>query len=186
MKRYADCIRTDGMCGACSISSRGFDCHNNRINDLLYQRSLLGMTQQELAEKSGINIRQIQKYESGEYDTGNMTLKNALALACALECDAKDLYTSAQNNHNAPKIIDLIIDALKEDDYSFRINFLLAGLMSEEANIDSDAEAKNNLYLKNIYDFCQDYRGDREEYMKHISGTISRYLYGGEKNEEGV
>lgn len=91
MKRYSDCIRTDGMCGACSLSSRGLDCHNNRINSVLYNRSVMGLTQKELAEKSGINIRQIQKYESGEYDTGNMTLKNALALAEALECEVKDL-----------------------------------------------------------------------------------------------
>ena len=49
------------------------------------------MTQKELAEKSGVGIRQIQKYESGEYDTGNMTLKNAVSLAHALECSAEDL-----------------------------------------------------------------------------------------------
>lgn len=91
MKRYPDCIRTDGMCGACSLSSRGLDCHSNQINSILYNRSVMGMTQRELAEKSSINIRQIQKYESGEYDTGNMTLKNALALAEALECEVKDL-----------------------------------------------------------------------------------------------
>ena len=91
MKRYEDCIRTDGMCGACSLSCRGLDCHNNRINSILYSRSVMGMTQKELAEKSGINIRQIQKYESGEYDTGNMTLTNAVSLARALECNAEDL-----------------------------------------------------------------------------------------------
>ena len=91
MKRYPDCIRSDGMCGACFLSSRCLDCHNNRINSILYNRSVLGMTQRELAEKSGVNIRQIQKYESGEYDAGNMTLKNALALAEALECEVKDL-----------------------------------------------------------------------------------------------
>ena len=91
MKRYQDCIRTDGMCGACSLSSRGLDCHNNRMSGVLYNRSVEGLTQRELAEKSGVNIRQIQKYESGEYDTGNMTLKNAIALADALEGEVKDL-----------------------------------------------------------------------------------------------
>lgn len=39
-------------------------------------RKSQGLTQKALAEKAGINIRQIQKYESGEYDIGNMTLKN--------------------------------------------------------------------------------------------------------------
>lgn len=91
MKRYEDCIRTDGMCGICSMVSRGVDCHNNKINGLLYNRTADGLTQKELAEKTGINIRQIQKYESGEYDIGNMTLKNAIAIAKALECSVEDL-----------------------------------------------------------------------------------------------
>lgn len=91
MKRYPDCIRSDGMCGICSLVNRGLDCHSNKINSVLYNRSVMGMTQKELAEKSGINIRQIQKYESGEYDTGNMTLKNAVSLSKALECSAEDL-----------------------------------------------------------------------------------------------
>ena len=91
MKRYQDCIRSDGMCGACSLSSRGLDCHNNKINSILYNRSVMGMTQKELSEKSGVNIRQIQKYESGEYDVGNMTLKNAILLSEALKCDVRNL-----------------------------------------------------------------------------------------------
>lgn len=91
MKRYSDCIRTDGMCGLCSQVDSGLDCHNNKINSVLYNRSVMGMTQKELSEKSGINIRQIQKYESGEYDTGNMTLKNAVSLARALKCTVEDL-----------------------------------------------------------------------------------------------
>ena len=49
------------------------------------------ITQKELAEKSNINIRQIQKYESGEYDTGKMMLRNAITLADALECDVREL-----------------------------------------------------------------------------------------------
>lgn len=91
MKRYEDCIRTDGMCGACSLLSRGRDCHNNKINGLLYQRTASGMTQKELSEKTGINIRQIQKYESLSSDASNMTLKNAIALSDALECDVRCL-----------------------------------------------------------------------------------------------
>ena len=91
MKRYDDCIRTDGMCGLCPLVIGAFDCRNNRINGVLYKRATAGLTQKELAEKSGINIRQIQKYESGEYNTGNMTLKNAIAISKALECEAEDL-----------------------------------------------------------------------------------------------
>ena len=91
MKRYLDCIRSDGMCGICSLVSRGRDCHNNKINGLLYQRSSMGITQKELAEKSGVNIRQIQRYESGTSGCENMTLKNAISIADALECGVRDL-----------------------------------------------------------------------------------------------
>lgn len=93
MKRYPDCIRSDGMCGICSLVSRGLDCHNNKINGLLYQRSSMELTQKELAEKSGVNIRQIQRYESGASGCENMTLKNAIAIADVLECDVRDLLT---------------------------------------------------------------------------------------------
>lgn len=90
MRRYPDCIRTDGLCGVCSASSRGRDCHNNTINKLLYQRSIAGMTQQQVADAAEMNIRQIQKFESGERDLGNMTLRNALSLAKALDCEVDD------------------------------------------------------------------------------------------------
>lgn len=54
-------------------------------------RKLCGMTQKELAEKSGVNIRQIQKYESGEYALDNMTAKTADAISNALGCSIDDL-----------------------------------------------------------------------------------------------
>lgn len=96
MKRYPDCIRTDGLCGACSASSHGRDCHNKPINKLLYQRSLADMTQQQVADATGINIRQIQKFESGESNLGNITLSNAVALAKALDCDTVDFLSADQ------------------------------------------------------------------------------------------
>lgn len=58
---------------------------------LLYYRLKSGMTQAELSKKSGVYIRQIQKVESGEIETGNMAAKNLLALADALGVDARDL-----------------------------------------------------------------------------------------------
>lgn len=54
-------------------------------------RTLCGMTQKELAEKSGVNIRQIQKYESGEYSLDNMTAKTADAISHALGCSIDEL-----------------------------------------------------------------------------------------------
>ena len=48
------------------------------------------MTQQQVADETGMNIRQIQKFEAGERDLGNITLRNALALAKALGCEVSD------------------------------------------------------------------------------------------------
>lgn len=50
-------------------------------------RQAADLTQKELADKTGINIRQIQKYESGEYALGNMTAKTLLAISDALGVD---------------------------------------------------------------------------------------------------
>lgn len=49
------------------------------------------MTQSELAKKSGVNIRQIQRVELGEAEAGNLTAKNLLAMADALGVDGKFL-----------------------------------------------------------------------------------------------
>lgn len=58
---------------------------------LLYYRLKSGMTQAELSKRSGIYIRQIQKVESGEIETGNMAAKTLFALADALGADAREL-----------------------------------------------------------------------------------------------
>ena len=62
--------------------------NNSKVYDLRIKN---GMTQNELAEKSGIYLRQIQRYDTGENDTGKMMLKNAIALADALGCDVREL-----------------------------------------------------------------------------------------------
>lgn len=53
----------------------------NKIKQL---RAAAGMTQRELAEKTGVNIRQIQKYEVNQPEIGNISLRIAIALADAL------------------------------------------------------------------------------------------------------
>lgn len=63
----------------------------DNLNNVQNLRKAIGMTQKELADKTGINIRQIQKYEYGEYDAGKMMLKNAISLSDALGCDVREL-----------------------------------------------------------------------------------------------
>ena len=53
--------------------------------DLKALRKEKGLTQQELADLSGMHIRQLQKYEKGITRLPNMTVKNAVALARVLE-----------------------------------------------------------------------------------------------------
>lgn len=49
------------------------------------------LTQEALAEAAGVNIRQIQKMESGEIQPENITLGTALRLAKALGVEPADL-----------------------------------------------------------------------------------------------
>lgn len=51
------------------------------------ERLRQGLSQTELAQKSGVNIRQIQRVELGESEAGNLTAKNLIALADALNID---------------------------------------------------------------------------------------------------
>lgn len=61
---------------------------DNRLRQI---RVDTGMTQTALAEAAGINIRQIQKIEAGEIQIENITLKNAKALAVALNTSIDSL-----------------------------------------------------------------------------------------------
>lgn len=90
-RKYGDCQRTDGNCTNCSLVNYGLDCHNRKITNLEWYRLTAGITQGELAKKSGVNVRQIQRVELGESDAGNLTAKNLLAIADALGVEVKDL-----------------------------------------------------------------------------------------------
>lgn len=49
-------------------------------------RKFLGLSQREMSERTGLNIRLIQKYEYGECEPENMTAKNAEAFERAFGC----------------------------------------------------------------------------------------------------
>lgn len=54
-------------------------------------RKASGLTQKQLSELCGVNVRQIQRVESGDSDAGNLTARNILAIADALGIDPRDL-----------------------------------------------------------------------------------------------
>lgn len=56
-------------------------------NKIKHLRTAAGMTQRELSEKTGVNIRQIQKYEVDQPEIGNVSLRIAVAMADALGVD---------------------------------------------------------------------------------------------------
>lgn len=77
-------------------------------------------------------------------------------------------------------VTDLIKDALKQDDYEFRINFLIAGLISAEENDTEEKRKQNNEWLEEIMAFAAKpsaYDGERAEYLNRIADTIDSYLH---------
>lgn len=63
---------------------------NNNLKEL---RKAAGMTQAELAEKSGVNPRMIQHYEQGFKDLSKAAFETGLRIADALGCDPRDLLS---------------------------------------------------------------------------------------------
>lgn len=63
------------------------------INHVKTYRKKQGLTQSDLANRAGLNIRQIQKVENGEVKTENITLKTIQAIAQALNAKIDDLIS---------------------------------------------------------------------------------------------
>lgn len=62
-------------------------------NHVKMYRKKQGLTQADLANRAGLNIRQIQKIENGEVQTENITLKTMQAIAQAFNAKIDDLIS---------------------------------------------------------------------------------------------
>lgn len=62
-------------------------------NHIKAYRKKQGLTQADLANRAGLNIRQIQKIENDEVQTENVTLKTMQAIAQALNAKIDDLIS---------------------------------------------------------------------------------------------
>jgi len=62
-------------------------------NHVKTYRKKQGLTQTDLANRAGLNIRQIQKIENEEVKTENTTLKTLQAIAQALNVKIDDLIS---------------------------------------------------------------------------------------------
>ena len=77
----------DGNGDRCAIL---FRAERKMVNNLRAIRKKVGMTQQELAEKTGLTFQKISTYENTD-DLKNITLWNALRIAEALNCTIEDI-----------------------------------------------------------------------------------------------
>jgi len=63
-----------------------------KLNNISKIRKNKGYTQSKLAELSGVNIRMIQKYESGERNFKKALVQTAIKIADALEITLDELF----------------------------------------------------------------------------------------------
>lgn len=61
------------------------------MSNLKRIRELRNLTQAELSDKSGVNIRMIQYYEQGAKDIKKGNVMTVLSLAEALGCDIREI-----------------------------------------------------------------------------------------------
>ena len=77
------------------IDLGGFQmCHldDDQHSVLREKRVVLGLTQQQVADRAGIVLQQYQKFESGERDVMTSSFKTACKVIEALEMDITDFY----------------------------------------------------------------------------------------------
>lgn len=60
-------------------------------------REAKGISQKELSELSGVHLVKIYQIEAGTIKAENLSLKNALRLAKALDCSCQDLAEEAED-----------------------------------------------------------------------------------------
>ena len=60
-------------------------------SSLKFMRKMKDMTQETLAELSGVSLRNIQAYEQGYKDINKAQVVTVLQLSEALECDVYDI-----------------------------------------------------------------------------------------------
>jgi len=63
------------------------DCRKNPSNNLIFCRLRAGLTQQQLAERTGWTVMHISDLETSRKSLGEISLRNAIKLAEALELD---------------------------------------------------------------------------------------------------
>jgi transcriptional regulator with XRE-family HTH domain len=76
-----------------TVSARIADYKGKSVNPLKRQRMSAGLTQKELADKSGVKIRMIKAYEQNYQDISKAEVWSVIKLARALNCSPEDLLS---------------------------------------------------------------------------------------------
>jgi transcriptional regulator with XRE-family HTH domain len=63
---------------------------NNKLKTMRLSR---GLSQQQLAELTGLNMRTLQNYEQGVADFNGCNIKKIFDVALVLDCDVEDILT---------------------------------------------------------------------------------------------
>lgn len=84
-------------------------------------RTLCGMTQNDFSKKVGINIRLLQKYESGECSLQNMSAKVVQAFTSAFGCSLEEMLALDTSIFS-----DEVTTSLKNGDLSLSNVFAMA------------------------------------------------------------
>lgn len=71
---------------------------NYKNEKLQKLRQAAGLSQSQLAEVAGINVRMYQKYEQGDRDISKAQLSTLLRICKALSCKLSDIVTDAETS----------------------------------------------------------------------------------------
>ena len=74
-----------------TVTTRIAENKGKSVNTLKRQRKAAGLTQQELANKSGVKLRMIQAYEQGYQDISKAEALNVIKLARVLNCHPENI-----------------------------------------------------------------------------------------------
>ena len=71
---------------------------NYKNEKLQKLRQAAGLSQSQLAEAAGVNVRMYQKYEQGDRDISKAQLSTLLRICKALSCKLSDIVTDAETS----------------------------------------------------------------------------------------